>query len=182
MNKGDTFDRILASLHEAALDDAHWPAASALIDDAVRAKGHSLVFGSGSPEQGIQIFSAGYFRGGQRHEELEREYFDTYYPVDERAPRLRNLPDSQLVHTADLYTDKELKTSGSAWLDRLASEQGERVLPPGPDGRGVDRTAALRRRGNRQPAPARAPGSASDFRLDPRAGPHDVREMAPAGK
>ena len=40
MSEGDTFDRILASLHEAALDDAYWPAASALIDDAVRAKGH----------------------------------------------------------------------------------------------------------------------------------------------
>ena len=136
MSEGDTFDRILASLHEAALDDAYWPAASALIDDAVRAKGHSLVFGSGSPEQGIQIFSAGYFRGGQRHRELEREYFDTYYPVDERAPRLRNLPDSQLVHTADLYTDKELKTSPAynEFLHLAHVQKGLNVRLDGPNG------------------------------------------------
>ena len=31
MNERDTFDRILASLHEAALDDARWAETSALI-------------------------------------------------------------------------------------------------------------------------------------------------------
>ena len=34
MNPLDAFDRILASLHQAALDDAHWPATAALIDEA----------------------------------------------------------------------------------------------------------------------------------------------------
>ncbi len=34
MGERNVFDRILASLHEAALDDARWPAASALIREA----------------------------------------------------------------------------------------------------------------------------------------------------
>ncbi len=37
MSQNDLFDRILASLHEATLDDSHWPATAGLIDDAVRA-------------------------------------------------------------------------------------------------------------------------------------------------
>ena len=66
MSERRAFDRILASLHEAALDDNHWPVASALIDDAFRAKGNNLVFGRGRTEEGVQIFSARFFRGGER--------------------------------------------------------------------------------------------------------------------
>ena len=33
MNERDAFDRIMASLHEAMLDDAHWLPTSALIVD-----------------------------------------------------------------------------------------------------------------------------------------------------
>ena len=34
MSDQDAFERILGSLHEAMLDDSHWPATSALIDEA----------------------------------------------------------------------------------------------------------------------------------------------------
>ena len=30
-------------------------------------------------------------------------------PLDERIPRVRRLPDSQLVHVTDLYTDEEIQ-------------------------------------------------------------------------
>ena len=43
----EAFERILASLHEVALDPAHWSAATALIDDTLRAHGSSMVFGDG---------------------------------------------------------------------------------------------------------------------------------------
>ena len=48
---------------------------------------------------------------GQRREDLEREYLGVYHPIDERVPRVRQLPDSRLVHVHDLYTAEELKTS-----------------------------------------------------------------------
>ncbi len=135
MSERDAFDRILGSLHEAALDDAHWPATSALIDDAFRANGNSLVFGEGRPEEGIQIFHAGFFYRGQRHRELEREYFDGYYPRDERVPRLRELPDSRLVPVRDLYTEKELKTSPAYnFLSRGHAQKGLNVRLDGPSG------------------------------------------------
>ena len=54
MSERDAFDGILASLHEASLDDARWPATSGLIDDAIRAEGNSLAFGAGAPDQ-VQI-------------------------------------------------------------------------------------------------------------------------------
>lgn len=136
MSERRAFDRILASLHEATLDDTRWPAASALIDDAFRAKGNSLVFGRGRTEEGVQIFSARFFRGGERLRESEREYFDVYHPVDERLPRLGLLPDSRLVGVADLYTENELRTS-PAYNEALVKghlQNGLNVRLDGPDG------------------------------------------------
>ncbi|MDE0083078.1 MAG: helix-turn-helix transcriptional regulator [Gammaproteobacteria bacterium] len=136
MSERRAFDRILASLHEATLDDALWPVASALIDDAFRAKGNSLVFGSGRTEEGVQIFSARFFRGGERLRESEREYFGVYHPVDERLPRLRLLPDSRLVRVADLYTEKEMRTS-PAYNEALIKghlQNGLNVRLDGPNG------------------------------------------------
>ena len=39
MSPYDTFERILASLHDAVFDDARWPATSALIDAALPDQG-----------------------------------------------------------------------------------------------------------------------------------------------
>ena len=136
MSERRAFDRVLASLHEATLDDTHWPVASALIDDACRAKGNSLVFGRGRTEEGVQIFSARFFRGGERLRESEREYFGVYHPVDERLPLLRLLPDSRIVRVADLYTDEELRTS-PAYNEALAKghlQNGLNVRLDGPNG------------------------------------------------
>ena len=90
----------------------------------------------GDPPGGVQIFYAGFFYRGQRNRELERRYFDVYYPRDERIPRLRGLPDSQLVHCRDLYTDAELKRS-PAWNEALPlghTQNSLNVRLDGPDG------------------------------------------------
>ena len=136
MTEWEVFDRILASLHEAALDVAHWSTASALIEEALGAHGSSMVFGDGRSQEDIQIYFAwSYFRG-QRHRELERDYFENYYPLDERAPRLRHLPDSQLSHITDLYTEEELKSS-AAYNELLArghAQNSINVRLDGPNG------------------------------------------------
>ena len=106
MSQQDAFDRIVAALHDAALDDAQWPAASALIDDACRMKGNMLVHGDGDSSQDIEIFFARLCYHGQRHDELERLYFTDYHPTDERVPRLRQLPDRRLVHVRSLYGER----------------------------------------------------------------------------
>ena len=113
VSEREAFDAILASLHETALDRAHWSSATALIDDALGTHGSSMVFGDGDSEKDIRIVFAWSFVRGQRDRALEREYFQTYYPRDERAPRVRRLPDSRLFHITDLYTDEELKTSAA---------------------------------------------------------------------
>ena len=136
MSQKDTFDRILASLYEAALDDGRWPAASALIDDALGAEGNALVVGADQPGGDVRIFYAGFYYRGERNTELEREYFDDYYARDERIPRLRKLPDSRLVHCGDLYTDEELKNSPSynEALSRGHTQDSINVRLDGPSG------------------------------------------------
>ena len=111
MNEREAFERIVASLHEAALDHARWSSASALIDEALGVHGSSMAFGDGDSEGDIRIYSSWAFFRGQRHRELEREYYEVYYPLDERVPRVRYLPDSELFHITDLCTEEELKTS-----------------------------------------------------------------------
>ena len=113
MSEREAFERILASLHEVALDRAHWSTATALIDDALRAHGSNMVFGDGGSEEDIRIYFAWSFFRGERHRDLERDYFENYYALDERVPRLRHLPDSRLFHITDLYTEEELKTSAA---------------------------------------------------------------------
>ena len=113
MSRGDVFDRVLASLHAAVLDDAHWPACSALIDDACRTRGNILSFARGQSQDEAEIYLARLYTRGERHYALEREYFDIYYPQDEKIPRLFRLPDSEVVHITSLYTEEELKTSAT---------------------------------------------------------------------
>ncbi len=111
MSPLDAFDRILASLHKAAFDDSHWPAASALMDEVCGAKGNMLISSDGRSQDGVEILFARFCYRGQRREEGERLYFNSYHALDERIPRLRRLPDSQVVHVPDLYTEREKKNS-----------------------------------------------------------------------
>ena len=51
MSQQDKFNRIVASLHDAMLDDSRWRAASALIDDACGSTGSELVIVGGSSQR-----------------------------------------------------------------------------------------------------------------------------------
>ena len=110
MSDQDAYQRILASLSDAMLDDSHWPATSALIDEACGLTGNAVLVGEG-PKDDMRVLTVGFYCRGERHEELEREYLEVYHPIDERVPRVRRLPDSRLVHVTGLYTAEELKTS-----------------------------------------------------------------------
>ena len=134
MSDHDAFERILASLHEAMLDDVHWPATTALIDETCGLTSNVLLVGEG-PKDDIRVLTVGLYWRGQRQEDLEREYLEVYHPIDERVPRLRQLPDSRLVPIADLYTAEELKTSPTynEILPRTNYQHGLNVRLDGPD-------------------------------------------------
>ena len=124
MSDQDTFERILVSLHDAMLDDALWPATSALIDEACGMVGNALMIRDGLEDDGRVLYVGLYFRG-ERREDWEREYLEVYYPINESIPRFQKLPDSRVVHTTTLYTAEELKTSltyNEAFLQGNAQE------------------------------------------------------------
>ena len=133
MSEGEAFDRILASLHEAALDRAHWSSATALIDEALRTHGSSMAFGDGRSEEDVRIYWMWDFFRGQQNRKLVRWYFENYYALDERVPRVRHLPDSRLVHVSDLYTGEELKTS-AAYNEALARGHAQNSISVRLDG------------------------------------------------
>ena len=136
MSERDAFDAILAALHEAALDDASWPAAAGLVDEACGIKGNLLTHGAGaSPDDHVVYLHRICFRG-ERWPDAERGYFEEYFAQDERVPRLRALPDSRLAHAAELFTDEEKKTS-VVWneaLPLIGMRDGLTVRLDGPGG------------------------------------------------
>ena len=132
MSARDAFDRILAAVHAATLDETRWPATSALIDEACGLTGNGLMVGEGPTDDVRALFVGLYFRG-QRREDLEREYLENYHPLDERVPRFRQLPARRLVHITHLYTAEELKTSPTYndLLRRAGMQDGLNVQFPG---------------------------------------------------
>ena len=144
MSRGDALYRVLSALHEAAFDDASWPEASALIDQACGIKGNMLTFARGQSRDNVEIYLAPLYYRGERHHERERAYFDLYYPQDERIPRLICLPDSKVVRVTDLYTEDELKTS-AAFNESLPIAQfqnGLNMRMDGPNGSRITWSAA----------------------------------------
>ena len=134
MSRYDTFNRVLTSLHQAAFDDAQWMNASTLINEACDTLGNALVVAEPTEEL-PRILFAGFYGTRERRGDLERLYFNDYYPWDERVPRVRQLPDGQLVHVRDLYTAKELRTSRT-YNEALPRMDGQRSLNARLDGPG----------------------------------------------
>ena len=135
MNNPDAFERIVASLYDAMLDDTRWPATSALIDAACGLTGNGLMVAEGPPDD-VRALFLGLYSRGQRREDLEREYLENYHSIDERVPRFRKLAVRRLVHINDLYTAEELKTSPTynELLGRAGMLDGLNVRLPGLDG------------------------------------------------
>ena len=136
MNPDDAFERVLSSLYEAALDDARWPAASALIEEACGAVGSTLWVGEGYGADERLFFARLLYRGEPR-DDLAREYYEVYHPHDEGPPRHRGLPSGRLVHAPRLYTERELKTSvayNEGWR-RLRAQNALTVHLDLPDGK-----------------------------------------------
>ena len=136
MNPDDAFERSLAALYEAALDDARWPAASAVVEEAVGATGNALIVGEGYDADDLRIYFARYLRRSESAQDQAREYFTVYHPHDEGMPRLRRLPHGRLVRVRDVYTEEELRTSPAynEGLRSLGSRNGLYVRFDGPDG------------------------------------------------
>ena len=134
MDPQDHYHRILAALHECALDDRRWPEASGLIDEACGSKGNMLVFGDDSSQRTGVLFARFCYRG-ERHEDAERQYYRDIYPVDDLLPRLRRLPHGRIVSVDDL------SSGGGVWTSpplKEAAARGEienalRVRLDGPD-------------------------------------------------
>ena len=133
VSERDAFDRIAVSLNDAALDDTRWPAVSALLDEACGATGNILSYGYGNSFEDVRILFSELLYRGERREEIEREYFDVYYRWDERVPRIRELPDSRVVHCRETYTEDELKTS-AAYNEMLPRGQFQNSLSVRLDG------------------------------------------------
>jgi len=132
MTRQDKFDRAIASLHDATLDESRWRATSALIDDACGIMGNHLVIVGGDSEW---LFDELYYRG-EPCDEQRRDFIRNYLPHDERIPRIVRLPDRRVVHVTDLFTSRELKASPTynEHLPRFNCDDGLFTRMDGPDG------------------------------------------------
>ena len=138
MNQGEMFQRVLASIHGAALDGALWPVASGHIDEVCGVRGNTLVVARGRSQRDGEIFFARTCHHGERREDWEQTYFDVYYPLDERVPRVTGLPDSRLVHVADLIpTGAQDLRNDKRSLPVAGYQNGLNVRLDGPEGSSI---------------------------------------------
>ena len=95
-----------------------------------------LVTGDGTAQEDVDIFFARFCFRGERHAELEREYFGVWHAVDERLPRIRQLPDSRLAPVSDLFSEGEMRTSAvyNELMPRTGTRDSLSVRLNGPDG------------------------------------------------
>ena len=56
MNPDEAFERSLGLLYEAALGDARWPAATALVEEAIGTVGNALIVGEGFGDAILRMF------------------------------------------------------------------------------------------------------------------------------
>ena len=87
MSDRDAFEHILMSLYDAMLDDSHWPATSALIDEACGLTGNTLLVGDG-PKDNLRVQFVGLYYRGQRRPDLEHEYLEIYHTPSTNASRV----------------------------------------------------------------------------------------------
>ena len=87
----DAFEHILASLHDAMLNDARWPAVSGRIDEACGLKGNGLMVGEG-PQDDVRALFVGLYLRGQRRGDVERNYLENYHPSTNACRAFGNSP------------------------------------------------------------------------------------------
>ena len=94
--------------------------------------------GEGPKDDVQDLFVGLYYRRAAPGPTSSASTSEVYYPIDERLPRVRQLPDSRIWCTiTDLYTAEELKTSldlQRGLLPRAHHQDGLHVRLDGPDG------------------------------------------------
>ncbi|MCY3699587.1 MAG: LuxR C-terminal-related transcriptional regulator [Gemmatimonadetes bacterium] len=134
----DRFDRTVASLYGAALNDGAWVSAAGSINDLLRISGHGLTFADPCQAE-PEIFFNRFFVGAEHRTDLELLYFRDYYWRDEAIPRLYALGDGDFVYRSELYTDREKETSPAynEFRHIAKSQDGLFLALDGLDGCGV---------------------------------------------
>ena len=134
MDSKRRFEQIVALLHEATLDEMLWLPTSALIDEALGSKGNHLVFSDQSWDDDIEIFFMRFCYRGEHHTALEREYFETWYSVDDHLAGLRQLRDGQIAHVPETFLGQDLAKSVmyNEAMPRYGFQNGLNVRMDGP--------------------------------------------------
>ena len=127
MSQRYAFGRILAALHEAALDSDAWTGAAALIHEALGVHGSTLACGDGESEEDFQLYFMWFCLHGERRTDLERLWWETGFPADRTVTRCRHLPFDRTTHITDLYTEDELRTALGYHLLKTRARAGNAI-------------------------------------------------------
>lgn len=136
MTDGDSFDRVLASLWEAALDNTLWPAASAAIDEACATKGNNLAVVCPDGEGGFEMLFEAVYHHREHRPDLQRDYKENYFAKDERVPRFLRMPDMRPFPMQALYSEDERMTLPpyNEAMPRYVAVDGLKARMDGPEG------------------------------------------------
>ena len=137
MSRTEVFERLLASMHEAVLDEAQWPGAAALIDELCGSRGNSLVYGDDAGGGDIDLFFTRSCAGGEIYDE-------------QRARVLRGLPRRRRAPAASAAAAGQPGGAGHVAADRGADADLPGLQRDAADDRAVQRPARAPRRAGRR--------------------------------
>ncbi|MXZ27321.1 MAG: helix-turn-helix transcriptional regulator [Gammaproteobacteria bacterium] len=127
MSERDAFGRILAALHEAALEPAQWSRAAALIEASLGVHGSTLACGEGDSQEDFQFYFMRTCLHGKRRPDLERLWLETGFPADQSVSRYRHLPFDRAIHITEIYSEEEMKSSLGYHLLRTRAHAGNAI-------------------------------------------------------
>ena len=110
MSDQDAFEHIPATMHDAMLDDARWPAVSALIDEARGIKCNDLMVGQG-PKDDRRSSSSGCTDEGSVAKKWSASTSRATTPSTNACRAFGNSPAVFWCPPRTLFTAEELKTS-----------------------------------------------------------------------
>lgn len=143
------YDRIVSLLYDAVLDDRAWPRICDLVGTATGVRGiHLAIIDQASVDPNL-VFSHLYV-DGRPAPEMEEWYVRDYFAIDERVPRVSQLPVAKLVHNDSLFTDRERKASAvyNDFLKKVNGTNQVLINLPGPDRSSSDIWVLTRYNGN----------------------------------
>ncbi len=123
MVASEVYDTLIGHIYDAVFDESAWLPMVQKVDVVLGTNGCHLALFDPDSADPRTAFSRLY-KDGAPAVELEETYLKEYLPIDERVPRLADMPTGEPRHNQQLFTRDERRRTSATYNDFLVSVGG----------------------------------------------------------